>query len=340
VRALRILAGAAALLTLCLVVLGAYVRIADAGLACPDWPGCYGQWTVPASAEELRAAARAYPQRPLDRAKAWIEMTHRYLALGLGLLLLGLAAVSWRLRHRLGRSARAAPFLLLLLAGLQALLGMWTVTLLLRPLVVVAHLLGGMLILFLLWALMLQLAFPSLRQGRRGEPGRVLRPWVWAGLTVAFLQVGLGGWTSANYAALACPDFPTCHGQWWPRGLEFRAAFFPAGAERGDYGAAAREGAGIAIHFAHRLGALAMLLAGLLISLRAFLLGHPPLYWSAALLLAILLAQWALGVANVLFGLPAPVAVAHNAGAALLLLALGTLLHQTLPPMPGHGGGS
>ncbi|MBT8446955.1 MAG: COX15/CtaA family protein, partial [Gammaproteobacteria bacterium] len=215
---MELLVSACLVLAFTVIVFGAYVRLTDAGLGCPDWPGCYGLLTVPEEAGELAAAAADY-ERPVEGGKAWREMIHRYLASTLGLAILLLAGVTWR--HR--REARAPLAVVLALVPLvmfQGALGMWTVTLLLKPLVVTAHLLGGLTILALLW-----LALLKLRAAPAGSPGAsALAPWALAALAVVCVQIALGGWTSTNYAALACTDFPTCHGRWWPD-MDFREAF-------------------------------------------------------------------------------------------------------------------
>ena len=304
----RALARGSLLLCAFIVVLGAYVRLSDAGLGCPDWPGCYGQILVP---ENVAAANAAYPERPLETGKAWKEMVHRYFASLLGLAIIALAVFGWR---------RGLPRSLLLgltaLVIFQGILGMWTVTWQLKPLAVSAHLLGGMATLAgLLW-LNLLLAPP--------RPGPVrLRPLALVALLVLVGQIFLGGWTSSNYAALACPDFPTCHGQWWPE-TDFKEAFvlwrgLGVNYEYGILDSPAR----IAIHLTHRLGAL---LTALVLGLLAWRLWREPtMRGLGAGLAAALLLQLALGISSVLLALPLPVAAAHNGGAALLLLVLATI---------------
>ena len=194
------------------VELGAYVRLSNAGLSCPDWPGCYGQIIVPANQETVLQANEVYPYQPLEKGKAWKEMSHRYAAGLLGLLILYLTIVSWKNRKNPAQSV-FIPIILLALVIFQALLGMWTVTLLLKPVIVVAHLLGGMTILSLLFWLMLR----QIGHTEGVTTKNKLRSWIIAGLVIVVLQISLGGWTSSNYAALACPDFPTCQGKWWPQ---------------------------------------------------------------------------------------------------------------------------
>jgi len=325
-------------LTFCVVVLGAYVRLVDAGLSCPDWPGCYGHLVVPADAEARRQAELAYPQTPLDPVRAWKEMLHRYLAGMLGLLILFLAVRAWQERHRLPRAWMLA-LILPALVTMQALLGMWTVTLLLRPWIVTAHLLGGMLILAGLWWLSLSLrhaaAAPAARTpeagggGERGVNGP-LRTLALLGLVVAFLPIALAGRPSANYAALACPDFPTCHGRWWPQEMDLEGAFSTevlfAGSEAVSLDSAQR----VTVQVVHRMGAMLVLLVVGAAAAFGLLRGGPGMRPCAGALLVLLLMQLGVGIANVLLHLPLFTAVAHKAVAALLLLRMATLLHRTL----------
>lgn len=306
--AFRNLAKLATVLCLCVVVLGAWVRLTDAGLGCPDWPGCYGELTVP----DDPGAAHAWPDRPLDSGKAWREMIHRYLAGTLGLLVFGLAVMAWRRR----RDPAQPVVLPLLLAGLivfQALLGMWTVTLLLKPLVVMGHLLGGMTTLALLFWL-----------ARNPEPapeqGRGFRWFAAAGLAVLALQIALGGWVSTNYAALACPDLPTCQGRWWPE-MDFATGFTPWHGLGIDYeGGILHNSARVAIHVAHRLGAVVTTVVLGLLALAALM--RPAMRMAGGLVAYALIGQLVVAVLMVLMRLPLPLAVAHNAFAALLLLAV------------------
>lgn len=325
----RPLAGAAVLLALTVVVLGAYVRLSEAGLGCPDWPGCYGQFTVPDDAQERQRAERDYPQFPLERDKARIEMTHRYAAGGLGLVILALSVSAWRARRRSPRIWLLSQCLLALLVA-QSLLGMLTVTLLLKPPIVVAHLLGGMILLLLLWWLWLDLGE---RPASLPGSSRRASSWAVAALVVLLAQIALGGWTSSNYASLACPDFPTCQGQWWPEGLDFRGAFAPVA---NDVPGSLDAGAAMAVHLSHRLGALLFLAVAAVAGLRAWRV--PALRCWAWALSILLVVQWLLGISNVLLALPIVVAVSHNAGAALLLLTIGALVYKTtnlhFPPVP------
>lgn len=320
----------ATVLALCVVVLGAYVRLSDAGLGCPDWPGCYGRLAVPAAPEHVAAAERAFPERPVEAAKAWKEMVHRYLASGLGLLIIVMAALAVRNRQRAGQQT-GLPLFLVALVVFQGMLGMWTVTLLLKPLIVMGHLFGGMATLSLLW-------WVWLRDRRAwAPPGRVdpgLRLWALLALVVVALQIALGGWTSSNYAALACTEFPACHGgEWWPA-MDFREAFVLWRGIGVNYEFGVLEHpARAAIHMTHRLGALVVAVMVGALAVRLLRDRARRLRASGFLLAALLLVQLGLGIANVLLSLPLPIAVAHNGVAALLLLATVLLNHQ-LRPLP------
>jgi cytochrome c oxidase assembly protein subunit 15 len=307
------LARIGAVLALTVVMLGAWVRLTDAGLGCPDWPGCYGRLVVPhpaTSAEELGSEFT----RPLEAGKAWREMIHRYLASTLGLICVALVALAWRNRHD-PRQPWRVPAALLALVIFQGLLGMWTVTLLLKPIVVVAHLLGG----FATLALLVSLG--QWRAVRFPQPTSGLRLLGVAAAAALVLQISLGGWTSANYAALACPDFPTCQTQWWPAIADFEEGFVLWRGIGIDYeGGVLDHPARVAVHFTHRLGAV---LAAVLIALLGLkLVREQATRPDGAAVLAALLLQLGLGVSIVWFGVPLAVAVLHNGVAALLLLAV------------------
>lgn len=308
----------ASILALAVVMLGAWVRLSDAGLGCPDWPGCYGHLTVPTVRLEISDANQAFPERPVETHKAWKEMIHRYFAGSLGLLIAAMAFLALRNRHD-SRQPVLLPLVLLGLVIFQALLGMWTVTLQLKPLVVMGHLLGGFATLSLLWWLYLrthvsgnQYLFTQIN----------LMPWAILGVLLLVMQIALGGWTSSNYAALACPDFPTCQGKWWPE-TDFREAFVLWRGLGVNYEFGVLEHpARTAIHLTHRIGAVVV--AGYLFFLGFIGLRHLSggARNMAYVLLLLLLTQIGLGISNVIFHLPLPVAVLHNGVAALLLLAL------------------
>lgn len=317
-RLLRNLAWFAVAFALLVIVFGAFVRLSNAGLSCPDWPTCYGKLTWPKH-HEIDAANAAFPERAVESHKAWREQVHRFLAGGLILMTFAMAAMAWRRRRELP----VVPGVLLaasLLIVFQALLGMWTVTWKLKPIVVMAHLLGGMSTFCLLAYVALRLSLEPL--GRVDT--QALRRMVIAGIALVALQIALGGWTSANYAALSCgTDFPTCAGRWWPP-TDFGEAFvlwrgIGVNYEGGVLDADART----AIQLAHRIGAIIVFghLLGVIVAAWRRGFGRVALALAAALVL-----QVVLGISNVTLGLPLPVATAHNAGAALLLLLLFALL--------------
>ena len=291
-------------------MLGAYTRLVDAGLGCPDWPGCYGGFGAPGSAAEVARAEAAYPDAPVDTAKAWTEMVHRYAATALGVLILAIMAATLRagLPWRL-------PLALVVLVVAQGAFGAWTVTLKLWPQVVTVHLLGGFATLALLWLLASSMRPPSWRPSRRVRGPAALA------LAAVVAQVALGGWLTANYAGLACPDFPKCHGAWIPA-MNIGEGFDIAQTVGPNYlGGLLSGDARVAIHVVHRVGAMVVLAV---VGWLAWRVGHRR---SARLLGGVLIAQFALGVANVLLALPLPVAVLHNAGAAALLLVVVAVNH-------------
>jgi cytochrome c oxidase assembly protein subunit 15 len=308
-----LLARIGVVMAIVVVTLGAWVRLTDAGLGCPDWPGCYGQLVVSADIATDPAASELIDLRPLDQGKAWREMIHRYLASVLGLLCVALAAIAW-LNRRDSEQPVLAPFALVGLVVLQGLLGMWTVTLLLKPIIVVAHLFGGFSTLGLLFWL-----------SRIGLPSFPVRAAVRnvgiAAAAALVLQIFLGGWTSANYAALACPDFPTCQTQWWPDIADFDQGFVLWRGIGIDYeGGVLDHPARVAIHFVHRLGAVLAAILLLIYGLKLLYQSRVPT--AGVALLAALAVQIALGISIILYNVPLAVAVAHNGTAALLLLAL------------------
>ena len=302
--------------TFIVIVVGAYVRLEDAGLGCPDWPGCYGQLVgVPQQDHEIARAREQFAQ-PVDVGRARKEMFHRYLAGTLGLLILAIAVLAWRGRRALSHT----PFLataLLLLVVFQAVLGKWTVTMLLKPVIVTLHLLGGMATLGLLvWLALRHTPLHAVDP----PAGGTLRAWAAIALATLIAQIALGGWVSTNYAALACADFPVCNGRWVPP-MDFEHPFHLV-RELGvtAAGAPLSQDALNAIHWTHRVGALVTLfVAG---GVAAAALGAPQTRRCAELILILLALQIGLGIGNVLLRLPLVLAVAHNAAAALLLAAL------------------
>jgi cytochrome c oxidase assembly protein subunit 15 len=308
----RSIAWFAVAFALLVIVFGAFVRLSNAGLSCPDWPTCYGKITWPEHDHEIDAANQAFPDRPVESHKAWREQVHRMLAGGLILTTFGLTAWAWRRNRRVAAVLTAASGLIVF----QALLGMWTVTWKLKPIVVMGHLVGGLSTFCLLVYVALRL---TLAPGGRVDTASLRRMAI-AGIALVAVQIALGGWTSANYAALACgTDFPTCLGQWWPA-TDFREAFvlwrgIGVNYEGGVLDADART----AIQLAHRIGAVVV--SGHLLAVAIVALRRRFGAWGIALLVA-LCVQIALGISNVHFGLPLPVATAHDAGAAALLFIL------------------
>lgn len=372
------LAWLTAALALCVIVFGAFVRLSDAGLSCPDWPTCYGHAAWPTQTQDVARADRAFPTRPYDDSLAWREQVHRMLAGTLGVLVLTLALAGVRRRPRGIAIVVVASILVagsiplyihgayvtacivaifgeaLLIAGamtwsnramtppdsarlaaltlamvvFQALLGMWTVTWLVMPVVVMGHLLGGLATFALLTAMAWR-ATPGARLTLAGAAR--LRTLLWIGFGLLVAQIALGGWTSTNYAAWACgTDFPKCLDQWWPAS-DFRQAFVLWRGFGVDYtGGVLDNPARVAIQMTHRI--MAFVLFGHLAAVCARLLRTPGLRAWGATLLTLLLTQIALGISNVVFALPLPIAIAHNAGAALLLFVVVTLLARLREP--------
>ncbi|HWI81455.1 COX15/CtaA family protein [Ramlibacter sp.] len=325
-RRLQLLTLAVLFLTFDLVLFGAFTRLTDSGLGCPDWPGCYGNASPSGAHEHIEQAQAAMPTGPVTHAKAWIEMIHRYLATGVGVLILTLTAGTWVLRRRGAAVSPWWPTATLGWVSLQGALGAWTVTMKLFPAVVTLHLLAGLALLALLCRQ--AVAYEHAQQGRAPTavaPG--LRGLLLAATLLVWLQVALGGWVSTNYAVLACSDFPRCQGSWWPA-MDWRQGFelwrplgLTAGGEHIGFAALT------AIHYAHRL--LAYLVLAVLALLSWRLLGAPALRRHGLLLAALALWQLATGVSNVLFDWPLAVAVGHTGGAAGLVLVLTWALGET-----------
>jgi heme a synthase len=315
----RRLALAGTLLAFCVVVLGAWVRLTDAGLGCPDWPGCYGHVFPEGSTHHF--------------AQAVHEMVHRYFASTLGLIIASL--LGFALVNRRDPDQPVVPAaVLFVVVCLQGLLGMKTVTLLLQPLIVTAHLLGGLTTLAILRWLSIT---PERRALTRSEAG--LRSFAAAAVAVLALQIFLGGWTSTNYAAVACPDLPTCQRSFWPS-MDFRDAFVLWRGLGVDYeGGVLANPARVAIHFTHRLGAvvagLTLLSLGVMVAMHA---RNSRLRSIGRVLILAVLAQIALGLSVVHWGVPLPIATMHNAGAAFLVLVMVTLLRALWPAVSNPHG--
>jgi len=305
-----------AYLTFLVVVVGAYVRLSDAGLGCPDWPGCYGELTPGQAHSHIRDAVEVQggAHGPVSLAKAWKEMGHRYLAGTLGVLILAVAFIAWLLRRRLRQSPWLAAIIVVVVA-VQATLGKWTVTMLLKPAIVTGHLIGGMSMLALLvWLALRQTTFPP---SENSVAVKSMRPLAVLGFVALCAQIVLGGWVSTNYAALACPDLPLCRGALVPP-MDFANAFHMV-RELGMTveGALVSNDALTAIHWVHRMFALiVVVILGPLARRLVLIPDTQALGW---LLAGLLGAQFLMGLSNVAFSLPLPLAVAHNAGAAALL---------------------
>lgn len=313
-------------LALVVVLLGAYTRLTHAGLGCPDWPGCYGFIHVPSSESQLAHAEARFPEAPVEAQKGWNEMIHRYFAGTLGLLISGLAIHALVRRGRDGQPLRL-PLALLGVVIAQAAFGMWTVTLKLWPQVVTAHLLGGFTTLSLLFLLSLRLSGAVQPLQCQGVPRRLAA----FALALVVLQIALGGWTSSNYAAVACIDLPMCHGQWWPQ-MDFANGFHLTQHIGPNYlGGQLDSDARTAIHMTHRMGAFCVVAVLLVLAWRLQRVGQ--IYLTALMLLALSL-QVGLGISNVLLHLPLPVAVAHNGGGACLLLTLVLVNYRLRSPVP------
>lgn len=310
----RKLAWVTAFLTLDLIMFGSFTRLTDSGLGCPDWPGCYGHSNPLSADEPIRAAETALPSGPVTRSKAWIEMLHRYFALGVGLLIVILAVMAWQRRGAGGNSHKLATAALLWVIA-QGAFGAWTVTMKLQPIIVTIHLLGGV-------GLLALLTWLALRESA-GAPVRVapsLTLLARAAFVMLIVQVALGGWVSTNYAVLACPDFPLCQGQLTPP-MDFAHGFSlwrPLGMT--GTGDAIPFQALVAIHWTHRM--FAIVAAALLLALAWRTWSIAPLAVPARLLVGVLVLQLATGMSNIVLQWPLALAVLHSGGAALLAALL------------------
>jgi len=325
----------ACLLALVVIVMGGWVRLSDAGLGCPDWPGCYGSFLVPSADHAVAAATNAFPERPLEAHKAWREMIHRYAASTLGFAIMLIAGLAIANRKD-PQQAIKVPVVLFFLVCFQGLLGMWTVTLLLKPLIVMAHLLGGLSTLGLLFWLFCENGWPASPSDATANKNRAVPTAGLVALFVLICQIALGGWTSSNYAALACPDLPTCLGEWWPEQADFSEGFIMWRGLGQNYEFGILEApARVAIHFTHRLGAMMAFLVIVFAAHKYLRAGLGRRVSTAALLVLIaLVTQISLGISVVWFGLPLALATAHNMVAALLLTSVINLNHAVLRARP------
>ena len=318
----RKLAWITAFLTLDLIMVGSFTRLTDSGLGCPDWPGCYGKSNPWSASDQIFQAQAALPTGPVTASKAWIEMTHRYFALAVGVLIIVLTVQAWR---RAGRTAPAtSPWwasTALVWVCVQGLFGALTVTMKLQPAIVTLHLLGGI-------GLFALLTWIALREGPAVQP--ITAPRVHsaavAALGVAVVQVGLGGWVSSNYAVMACPDFPLCQGQWLPP-MDFSSGFtwWRALGQTGDGNLIAVQ-ALVAIHWVHRAFAMVVVAAVAVLIWQLRRSGFPRLPQALA---SLLLLQLLTGLSNVVLQWPLLLAVMHSGGAALLIALIMVVLHRT-----------
>ncbi len=308
-----------------LIVFGAFTRLTDSGLGCPDWPGCYGEANPFLAHHDIRAAETLMPTGPVTVFKAWIEMIHRYLAMGVGVLIIASLVIGWRLwrSNQQSRYAPRLPAFLLFFVCVQGAFGAWTVTLKLQPIIVTIHLLLGMSLLALL-------TWHALRQSEHlpvADVSAGLRIPAVLALFAAFMQIALGGWVSTNYAALACGGFPLCQGSWMPT-MDFTHGFTLWRAlgmtAAGDY---LPFDALVAIHWVHRL--FAVVVVGLVAWIAHRAWKTPGTERLGRALLWLILLQFCTGMATVLLNWPLTIAVLHNAGAALLVLLL-TMLNYCL----------
>ena len=343
-RRLRLLTLFTLFLTFDLVIFGAFTRLTDSGLGCPDWPGCYGSASPVGAQLHIEAAQTAMPTGPVTHSKAWIEMIHRYLATGVGVLIMTLTLVTWKARREEQRKLHDAnrsqllsiwwPVLTLVWVCLQGAFGALTVTMKLFPAIVTMHLLGGLILLALLRAQSVSYA-----QVQEQTPPAVLsngnRLFLMAAFALLWLQIALGGWVSTNYAVLACTDFPSCQNSFWPV-MDFKQGFalwreLGAGHEGGYITFQALT----AIHYVHRLAAYAVFVVLMLLAFR--LQRIPALRQQARWLAALTLLQVITGLSNVVLGWPLFAAVAHTGGAAALVVVLtGIIFSSRKIPVPSR----
>ena len=306
----------------CVIILGSWTRLADAGLGCPDWPGCYGNLLVPETVEAIAAAEALYPDAPVEAAKGWLEMIHRYFATLLGFIILVIAVSSWSQRKRLNYPFGLTQGLLAMVM-LQGAFGAWTVTWKLWPQVVTAHLMGGFFIASLLTILLIKLrrvGHPlkglSLSNITHGQ----LKIWTSLALLLVIAQIFLGGWMSSNYAALACSTLPDCNGTWWPK-MNFSEGFDITQTLGPSYlGGLMHTEARTAIHVLHRYGAMILGVFLVLLSYRLMSQDDRRLRKFGLGFLVVFFVQFCLGLANIYYLLPLDVAVAHNFGGACLFV--------------------
>ncbi len=326
-------------LTFDLIIFGGFTRLTDSGLGCPDWPGCYGTASPFAAHLDIQAAQQMLPHGPVTFKKAWIEMIHRYMAMMLGVLVI--VQLGWALLQRDKLRIRLAwPLTLLGLIVLQGAFGAWTVTLKLQPLIVTLHLLLGLTFLALLSALASRrllltrpadrisapLQIPTGQSRAKSAASHPYTKWriaVWIGLILLVVQIALGGWVSSNYAMIACPDFPKCHGMWWPT-MDIAQGFYPW---RGPHANGANLGmlsleAQVAIHWIHRAMAGVVFVYFSVMLSWLYMRATPAIQRTIQIVLGLLMLQMLTGISNIVLPWPLWTALMHNAGSAALLVLM------------------
>ncbi|CAH0992988.1 Heme A synthase [Sinobacterium norvegicum] len=326
----------ACVLTLFVIMLGAFTRLVDAGLGCPDWPGCYGHLTWPSTEQEVSRANQAFPDMPVEAGKPWPEMVHRYFASSLGLFAIFIAVFCYKAKSNNQQAPVKHAFFLLAFVILQGLFGMWTVTLKLWPQVVTGHLLGGFTSLTILWLLYLRINQRGWQVDQSVQAMlKKLKPLAAIALVVVITQVFLGGWTTSNYAAVACPDLPMCQGQWLPE-TNFENAFDFSQTVGPNYlGGALDNTARVTIHLSHRIGAVVTTVVLGLLIINLLRLRQEKTTRYGRCLAALLIIQIGLGLSNIIFHFPVSIAVAHNLFGALLLVSVAGLNYQLIKATKG-----
>ena len=314
-----------ALFTLIVISLGAWVRLTDAGLGCPDWPGCYGLLTTPDTVDELAKAREYYPNADIDVGKAWREMLHRYMAGLLGLYVFFITYISIKYSKR----SYTLPVLISILIIIQAIMGMLTVTMLVKPTIVTTHLFFGMLTATLLFINSLKYSNISMSSEKIPAIALIIITITWVFLII---QILLGGWTSTNYASLACTDFPKCLDQWYPKEMIFNEAFNVINLPDVNYeGGILAYGAKVAIHYSHRITALILTFVFISALYVVFKLNkHSLLKKLMSISIVFFILQVILGISNVVYSLPLNIAVWHTMNAAILMALISSALYYCL----------
>jgi len=314
-----------ALFTLIVISLGAWVRLTDAGLGCPDWPGCYGLLTTPDTVDELAKAREYYPNADIDVGKAWREMLHRYMAGLLGLYVFFITYISIKYSKR----SYTLPVLISILIIIQAFMGMLTVTMLVKPTIVTTHLFFGMLTATLLFMNSLKYSNISMSSEKIPAIALIVISITWVFLII---QILLGGWTSTNYASLACTDFPKCLDQWYPKEMIFNEAFNVINLPDVNYeGGILAYGAKVAIHYSHRITALILTFVFISALYVVFKLNkHSLLKKLMSISIIFFILQIILGISNVVYSLPLNIAVWHTMNAAILMALISSALYYCL----------